>query len=150
MGRAILQTAIILSISAVVAAQLGNQSGNAPAPPPRVAHPCASCKGGIRKGRQQRQLRCGPLPHDRPVALASLLEDLQEQIAPARACQPGPAMITTTGEKVKIVVAGVAVEAGGHILTTITRHFQTSAQFSRATSYGLPQGIMRFTARGST
>jgi hypothetical protein len=105
MGRAILQTAIILSISAVVAAQLGNQSGNAPAPPPRVAHPCASCKGGIRKGRQQRQLRCGPLPHDRPVALASLLEDLQEQIAPARACQPGPAMITTTGEKVKIVVA---------------------------------------------
>ena len=55
--------------------------------------------------------------HHKLVALADLLENLQEQIALARAGQPGLAMITATGEKVEIVVAGVALEACGHIFT---------------------------------
>ncbi len=55
--------------------------------------------------------------YNKLVALAGLLEDLQEQIASARAGQPGLAMITTAGEKVEIVVAGVALEAGGYIFT---------------------------------
>jgi hypothetical protein len=49
--------------------------------------------------------------------LANLFEDFEEQVAPARTCQPGLAMITTTGERVEIVVAGVALETGGHLFT---------------------------------
>ncbi len=47
MKRAILQLAITLSISALVAAQTGNSSNNAPAPPPPAAAPMIAPPGWV-------------------------------------------------------------------------------------------------------
>jgi hypothetical protein len=55
--------------------------------------------------------------HDKLVTLAHFFEDLEEEIAPHRACQPRLGVITTTGEKVEIVVTGISLEAVGHSLT---------------------------------
>jgi hypothetical protein len=52
--------------------------------------------------------------HNKLAALSGILKDLQKQIAPMRTCQPRLAMVTATGEKVEIIVARVALEAGGH------------------------------------
>src|SRR5208282_928323 len=79
--------------------------------------------------------------HHKLIALPDLLEDLQEQIAPARACQPGLAMITTTGEKMEIVVAGVAPETGGHIPTLFEgrgRGMERSKTKPRGFAFGNP------------
>ncbi len=47
MKQAMLQVATILSISAVVAAQSGNQPGNAPAPPPSAPTPMIAPQGWV-------------------------------------------------------------------------------------------------------
>ncbi len=54
--------------------------------------------------------------HNKLVALTDFLEYLQKQIVPFWTREPGLAVITTTGEEVEIIVARVALGAGGHFL----------------------------------
>jgi hypothetical protein len=52
--------------------------------------------------------------HHKLIALTDFFEDFEEQVAPFWVCQPRLAMIRTTGEEVEIIMAGLALQAGGH------------------------------------
>src|SRR5438477_2739402 len=50
------------------------------------------------------------------IALTNLFENSQKQVAVARACEPGLAMVTTASQKVEIVVPVVALQTLRHAL----------------------------------
>jgi hypothetical protein len=54
--------------------------------------------------------------HHETILLTNLFQNLQKQVAAARSCKPGLAMVTTASEKVEILVPVVTLQAVRHVL----------------------------------